>query len=346
MVKGRSCPVRMNVLPQRRAKTTADNLEPGATVLGRAAVLPDPLVPMIFHNRWWLDAATDGRHEEIEVRSGAAVARLPYLAVREWPGYRVCTMPQMTHSLGWAVDLGVAPGPEATVRHIEITRLLARRLARFAGFHHKLGGQITDTFAFGEAGYTTGVQFTFEIAPQPNDATWRAMRDKTRNVIRRAGERFAVDSAIDPDTFASIYEANLRRRNLINTAPRMVQVCAAALAHDSGRFFAARDDAGAVEAAVFIVWDHRTAYYLLATRAPKSDNGAISLLVWHAIRDAHARGLVFDFDGVGTPGSRLFFTGFGGVVTPRYIVSRYSWGSRAAQGLRHGANRLLGQARA
>ena len=320
----------------------AVELAPNVLPFSLSRPADDPLVPMVFHNRWWLDAATGGRFEEIEVRAGGATARLPYLTVREWPGYRVCTMPEITHSLGWAVDLGVGPGPEATVRHIEITRLLVRRLSGFAGFHHKLGGQITDTFAFDEAGYTTGVQFTFEIVPQPDDITWRAMRDKTRNVIRRAGERYAVDSAIDPDAFAAIYEANLRLRNLVNTAPRMAQVCAAALAHECGRFFVARDLAGSVEAAVFIVWDHRTAYYLLATRAPASDNGAISLLVWHAIREAHARGLVFDFDGVGTPGSRLFFTGFGGQITPRFVVSRYSWGSRAAKGLRYGAGRLLG----
>ena len=319
----------------------ATNLAPDLPVLSHPQPADDPLVPMIFHNRWWLDVATSGRYEEIEVRTGGAVARLPYVVVREWPGYRVCTMPEMTHSLGWAIDLGVGPGAEATVRHIEITRLLTRRLEGFAGFHHKLGRQIADTFAFDEAGYTTGVQFTFEIAPQPEDAIWRAMRDKTRNVIRRAGERYAVDSAIDPDVFAAIYEANLRLRSLVNTAPRMAQICAAALAHDSGRFFVARDPGGVVEAAVFIVWDHRAAYYLLATRAPTSDNGAISLLIWHAIRDAHARGVVFDFDGVGTPGSRLFFTGFGGQITPRYIVSRYSWGSRAAQSVRQTAGRVL-----
>ncbi len=303
---------------------------------------PDPLVPMVFHNRWWLDAATGGRWEEIEVRADGAVARLPYVVVREWPGYRVCTMPPMTHSLGWAVDLGVPAGPEATVRHVEVTRMLARRLAGFSGFHHKLGPQVTDTFAFGQAGYATSVQFTFEIAPQPEEATWRAMRDKTRNVIRRAGERMMVDNAIDPEAFLAFYEANLRHRNLVNTAPRMAQVCAAALAHDSGRFYLARNDRRGLEAAVLIVWDHRTAYYLLATRAPTADNGAISLLIWHAIRDAHARGLLFDFDGVGTPGSRLLFTGFGGVITPRYIVSRYSPGIRVAHSLRRGAGNLLG----
>jgi hypothetical protein len=33
---------------------------------------------------------------------------------------------------------------------------------------------------------------------------------------------------------------------------------------------------------------------------------------------------VFDFDGVSNAGSRIFYSGFGGTIVPRYIVSRYS----------------------
>lgn len=302
----------------------------------------DPLVPMIFHNRWWLDAATGGDYQEIELRSGGmVVARLPYVVEREWPGFRICTMPELTHSLGWAVDLGSTTGPERSARHIEITRELAARLKSFSGFHHKLHGGIPDTFAFNEAGYTTGVQFTFEIAPQADTVTWRQMRDKTRNVIRRAEERHAVQTSLQVEEFVSLYDNNLRERGDTNTTSRMVQVCTAALAHGSGRFFAAKDASGAIVGAIFVVWDRYTAYYLLATRSQTSDNGVVSLLIWHAIRDAHARGLVFDFDGVGTLGSRLFFTGFGGMVTPRYVVSRISAACRATQIVRQRYRKLL-----
>jgi hypothetical protein len=317
-----------------------------ADVTTRLPVDDDPLVPMVFHNRWWLDAATGGDYEEAEVRiNGAVVARLPYVVDREWPGQCICTMPQLTHSLGWAVDLGCGSVASQNRRHAEITRELTARLRSFAGFHHKLSGRISDTFAFNEAGYTTTVQFTFEIAAQPHDVTWRGMRDKTRNVIRRAGEQYEVASSIAPASFSALYDRNLRARGLVNTTTRMTQVTAAALAHDSGRIYAARDSDGTIAAAVFIVWDMHTAYYLLATRSPGSANGAVALLIWHAIRDAHARGLTFDFDGVGTRGSRLFFTGFGGVVTPRFIVSRFTRGCRIAQMCRNSFARSLGRLR-
>jgi hypothetical protein len=96
------------------------------------------------------------------------------------------------------------------------------------------------------------------------------------------------------------------------------------LARDSGRIYAARQSDGTIVAAVFCAWDTSTAYYLMTTRTLASGNSAVTLLLWKAISDATARGLIFDFDGVASAGAVLFYAGFGGQVQPRYIVSKGS----------------------
>jgi hypothetical protein len=297
---------------------------------------PDALVPTVFHSAWWLEAASGGAYSEAEVLSGGrTVARLPYVIQRGYGGNRLCTMPELTHFLGPAIDLGPAPRANSSavnrsLKQFQITRELLGKVLPSSGFYHKLHRDVSDTLAFEEAGCTTLVQFTYEIAPRPEAETWRAMRDKTRNVIRRAEERWEVVTLDDPQAFAAIYDTNLRSRGLVNEHHRISAVCTAALAHGQGHVLAVRDGGGAILGAIFVAWDHKCAYYLLATRAPESDNGVMSLLVWQAIRDATARGLIFDFDGLGTPGSRLFYTGFGGQITPRYIASKYNLGHRLA----------------
>jgi len=292
---------------------------------------PDPLVPTVFHNRWWLEAASDGDYRETEVRSGGRiVGRFPYLIQRRFAGYRMSTMPDLTHFLGPAIDHGTGGAVNRSLKEFQITKELLAQVTPSTGFYHKLHRGITDTLAFEDAGCTSLVQFTYEVAPNPEAEIWRAMRDKTRNVIRRAAERWQVVTLDDPQAFAAVYEANLRRRGLVNEHRRIPAVCAAAIAHKQGHVLAVRDGAGATLGAIFVAWDHEAAYYLLATRAPGSDNGVMSLLIWHAIRDATARGLIFDFDGLGTPGSRLFYTGFGGRIVPRYIATRFSFGHRVA----------------
>ncbi|MEJ1975934.1 MAG: GNAT family N-acetyltransferase [Acetobacteraceae bacterium] len=285
----------------------------------------------MFHSRWWLEAATGGDYQEAEVRAGGrTVARFPYVIERKFAGHKLCTMPELTHFLGPAIDAGPSNAVNRTLKRFHITQELLAQLSAFSGFYHKLHAGISDTLAFEEARYTTFVQFTYEILPQPERAIWDGMRDKTRNVIRRAEERWRVETLDDPHAFAALYEANLRRRGMVNYYTRVRAVGAEALARGHGRILAVKDARGAVLGAIFVVWDQRVCYYLLATRSRESDNGVMSLLVWNAICDAAARGLVFDFDGVGTPGSRLFFTGFGGRITPRYIVARHSLRYRVA----------------
>lgn len=312
-------------MPPRIPRLRTTGLPPA-----RPGLVATPLVPTVFHTAWWLDVTTGGRYHEAEVHSGGRlVARFPYVIRRHFPGIRMCTMPQLTHFLGPALDLGTGSPTTRSLRGFQLTRELLAKVPSTGGFHHKLHRDLTDTLAFEDAGCTSLVNFTYEIAPAPEQDLWRAMRDKTRNVIRRAGERLRLDT-VDPDEYAAFYEANLRARGLVNHYDRVPAVCAAALSHGQGRILGARDEQGALRGATFTVWDRRVAYHLMATRATGVDNGAMSLLVWDAMRDASRRGLTFDFDGLGTPGSRLFYTGFGGRIVPRYIAARYTMLHRVA----------------
>ncbi len=290
----------------------------------------DPLVPTVFHNRWWIEAATGGDYHEAELRSGGqTVGRFPYVLRRRYGIHRLSTMPELTHFLGPAIDPGPGGAATQSLRHFQITQELLAKVTPASGFYHKLHRGIGDTLAFEAAGFSTQVQFTYEIAPRPESEVWSGMRDKTRNVIRRAGERWTIVRLDDPAAFSALYDTNLQARGLTNHQHRIETVCAAALTHGQGQILAAIDGSGHALGAIFVAWDRVSAYYLLATRTPGSDNGVMSLLVWQAIRDAAAAGLIFDFDGLGTPGSRLFYTGFGGRIAPRYIACRYSLGHRA-----------------
>jgi hypothetical protein len=298
---------------------------------GIAALRHDPLTPTVFHEDWWLNAATGGNYQEVTVSSGGRiVGRLPFAMFHMPAGCALCGMPELTHFLGPAIDAGPGAPANRALKHDKILRDLLAQLPRHSGFYQKLHKDIGDTLAFQDAGYRTTVQFTYEIAPAPAATIWAAMRDKARNVIRRAKEQYTVIELSEPTVFAALYQHNLDARGMANYYHRISEVCGAAIAHNAGRILAARDATGEIVAAIFYVWDTRAAYYLLTTRSSAAANNAVSLLIWNAIQDSAARNLVFDFDGVGTAGSRVFYTGFGGQVSPRYIVSRYDFIHRVA----------------
>jgi hypothetical protein len=294
------------------------------TMAGAPRLPIDCLAPTIFHQPWWLEIATRGRYAVAEARhNGRVVGRMPYCLTRQLGGVS-STMPMLTHFLGPATDDGDGTPTARWLRRQTITQALLAQLPAVGLFRQKLHRGIGDVLAFQAEGYDTSVQFTHEIAPQPEDVIWDAMRDKTRNMVRKAARTFRCDMIDDPELFARFYADNLTARGKANYTDMAVtrDLIAACLARDCGRIYAARHSDGSIVAAAFCAWDDVSCYYLMATRCADGGNSPSTFLLWNAIRDAARRGLVFDFDGVSTAGAVLFYAGFGASIAPRYIVAK------------------------
>src|SRR5581483_6181206 len=88
-------------------------------------------------------------------------------------------------------------------------------------------------------------------------------------------------------------------------------------------------------AMVYIVWGHGLMYFLMSTRTSQvSHNGAVSLLIWEAMQRANRLGLIFDLDGVISPATFRFLSGFGGQLLSRLIVRRSRGSFRALRYIR------------
>ena len=62
-------------LPFRKTPT-ASSQDPASL---NSVRLSSPIIPTVFHEDWWLDAATDGNFSVVEVMSGGrTVGRLPF----------------------------------------------------------------------------------------------------------------------------------------------------------------------------------------------------------------------------------------------------------------------------
>jgi hypothetical protein len=284
----------------------------------------DLLAPTIFHEEWWLNAATGGDFDVAEASAGGrTVGRLPFQMTRRF-GLKMIRMPHLTYFLGPAIDAREGSQNNRFLKRLEITRELISRLPSASSRYLKCHAGTTDMIAFQEHGFRIYVQFTNEVHPQPVEALWQQMRNKTRNVIRRAEERLCIREMADPAEFVRLFDRNLALRGMQNELNSTLcrKTIAASLERGRGRILAACDKSNEVVAANVCVWDEAASYYLLSTRGSDSGNGASSLLIWEVIKEAARRKRVFDFAGLGTHGSVLFYAGFGGAVAPRYVAVR------------------------
>ena len=248
-------------------------------------------------------------------------------------------MPPLTHFLGPAVAEMPGSRQARWLRQTAVTRELIQRLPTATTFWQKFHGGVTDVVPFQAERFDIGVQFTFEIAPAPEGALWSALRDKHRNVIRKARTRFKVEELLDSAEFTRLYQANLDDRGRVNWAPPdiMEELLTAAIEHGAGTILGLRDEAGDLAAAIFCPSDQHASYYTLSTRRPDCGNGAVPLLIWEGIRRAARDGRVFDFDGLSSETSIGLYAGFGGVTSPRFVSAR-----SAHSTLRRRVRRTLG----
>jgi hypothetical protein len=298
----------------------------------------------LFHEPWWLFAATGGRYEEAVVKQGSdVVGRLPFVMVRRGP-FRTIRMPEFTHVLGPAVDAGTGKPQTRLLRRLSITRSLIDQLPPNSHFHQHLdpsvddGLAIADGLAFQDLGFTVTAQYTFEIDCRKSpEELWAAMHFKTRQHIRRAEQKYVARSVDDPEYFIKFYLSNLEASGRVNRMefkyfPALFSECRS---RNCGEILCAFAPDGSPVAMVYLVWDHNTTYYLLSTRAHvKGDNGSVNFLLWSAMKQASQLGLVFDLDGVYTSGTARFLSGFGGQIKTRLTIRRSRMPYRALQSLK------------
>ena len=297
----------------------------------------------VFHEEWWLNASTGGRYEEVVVKAGAnVVGRLPYVAHRKL-GFTTLGMPPMTHILGPVVDPGEGKPQTQLVRRLSIVRELIDKLPRHDHFKQALGSPLPDALAFQDRGFNTHPQFNFLIDCGADlKQTWDGMHFKARQHIRRAEEKFSVTSVDDPAEFLQFYYANLTelgRRSFTRLEPFPL-LLTACRDRGCGEVVCARWPDGKPAAMTFLVWDNRSMYYLLSTRAKgPGDNGSVNLLIWEAIKRANALKILFDFDGVYSSGAARFLSSFGGDINIRMFAERATHIYRVA---RFTKRRLIG----
>jgi hypothetical protein len=286
----------------------------------------------LFHEPWWLTAASGGHFKESVVKQGNdIVGRLPYVLRQRGP-FLVVRMPPFTHLLGPAIDAGDGKPQTRLQRRMSITRSLLDQLPRHSYFQQHLdpsldgGLAIADGLAFQERKFDVMHQYTFEIdCRRSMDDLSSGLYLKTRQHIRRAEKEYSVCSVDDAVSFRDFYLKNLDtwgRRNRIEFE-HFPALFAESRARQSGVILGAFDGAGVPVAMTYLVWGHGIMYYLLSTRSFHSaDHGAVSLLIWCAMKRAHEMDLVFDLDGVYSSGTARFLSNFGGHIKTRLLIRR------------------------
>ncbi len=258
------------------------------------------------------------------MRGGRVAGYLRFVERREG-GMTICEMPQITRFLGPVLSAPTGK-TEARVRaaYAIVTELL-EQLAPYDHVEMTLDTEWRDLAPFLASGYEARVHPTILLdCKRRREELWAGLRDKTKNVIRRARECLTVRDIDDVDQFIRFYRANLDGEDSYFDLSLLAPAFVAAKSRDRCKIVAAVDSNGVPHAQVFFIWDEKYVYYFLSTRDKNVAHlGAVSLLLWTGIELANSSELCFDFDGgITDDAGYKFKVAFGGELANRFDVVR------------------------
>jgi hypothetical protein len=283
----------------------------------------------IFCSSWWLRAACGTQQVLGLFEGGRLVAGMPLYYERRF-GIRICTMPKLTPAWGVVMEPYTGKAITANSREFTILRFFADYASGMRFFDQRFHIAQQNWLPFYWKGLVHTSRVTY-IIDTLNDcsAVWANMDDCTRRCIRKA-ERLGI--RVTPGSVDDVWEMvseSFRRqgRKVSYTREYLGRLLEAAIEHNQGMNFAARDSAGRLHAAGFLVWDSTRAYSLVCgANSEGRASGASSLLMWHMIQFSSERAQVFDLEGSMLQGVERFMRGFGGQrITYNWVMTFPVW---------------------
>ena len=296
----------------------------------------------LFAEPWWLDAVAPDEWGEVLVHEGDELhARLPFVS-KQRLGVRALTQPKLTPMLGPWLEPSSANYAKRLSREHALMEQLIEGLPRSDLFLQGCHPSVTNWLPFYWADFDVTVLYTYCLDDLSDlDAVWSGFRQNIRREIRKAEKTLTVRSDLGVAEFLELNEKTFRRQNMaLPHTPELVERLDRACS-DRGarRIFFAVDEADRLHAALYVVWDEHSAYYLMSGADPElRTSGAGSLLAWEAIKFSAGVTRRFDFEGSMVPALERFFRSFGARQVGYLQLRRESRRGRVVRALQRRAN--------
>jgi hypothetical protein len=282
----------------------------------------------IFSKGWWLDAVCGEDNWDVVLveKGGHIVASMPYYNKKK-AFFNLITMPKLTQTMGPYIKYPENQKYSAKLScEKKIIKELISQLPGYDYFSQNFHYYFTNWLPFYWQGFEQTTRYTYVLDKLSDlDILWKNMKENIRTDIRKAKELVRIDSDTNINDFFSLHKKTFARQNMAvpytqDFVKQLDEIC-----HKNScrKIFIARDGHGNEHAAVYIIWDNQSAYYLMGGGDHKLRNsGATSLLMWEAIKFAATVTKRFDFEGSMIQPIEKFFSAFGANQTPYLHIQK------------------------
>ncbi|WP_442604294.1 methicillin resistance protein [Paenibacillus sp. KN14-4R] len=282
----------------------------------------------LFSTDWWLDAVAGENNWDVSLalQNGKIVGTMPYYLKKKY-GFKLLTTPQLTQTMGvWinkSPDLG-----ELKRRSFEeeVMNELIDGLPEFDYFVQGMHYSLKNWLPFYWRGFQSTTCYTYVI-PNLNDMDriWHQISSDKRRNIRKASSILEVRRGLSSQDFYHHHQSTLLHRGskISYSFELLDRIIQATKARNSGDVFYAVDAKGNIHAASLIVWNSLSSYYLICSINPEfRDTGALSLIIYEAMKCLADKTRNFDFEGSMIKSVEYSNRQFGAIQTPYFCITK------------------------
>ncbi|MDR3127265.1 MAG: GNAT family N-acetyltransferase [Tannerellaceae bacterium] len=277
----------------------------------------------LFSRDWWLDVTCgEGNWDVLLVEmSGKIRAAMPLYI----PCKGVITMPPYTQTMGpW-----FAPCPEEPdfAERRLMCQEFAEALKGYNYFSQHFCYTLTDWLPFYWKGFSQSTRYTYLLKDLHDvKQLWANIgKTKQRYIRQAAGKyRLTVRTGVPTTEFLRLNGLVFERQNLEPYHPKVLgKLIDTAVARGQAGVWGAYDESGRLHAAVFVVFQESSAYYIAGGSEPSfRHTHAMCLLFWEVWNQVADKCDLFDFEGSMIQGVERFFREFGAVQTPYFALCK------------------------
>jgi hypothetical protein len=280
----------------------------------------------IFLQPWYLDTICGtGNWSFVSVeKQGNTVAILPFFLKKKLH-WQYVAMPSLVRMMGPYL----LPEYRNTKQETKIYTELIEKLPDFAAFEQDCNYQLTNWMPFYWEGFRQTTRYSYRIPLENLETVWNNITsDYRNNKIAKASTKVTIDKETNLNDFVKTQNQSFERQGMESPVSfDLLQKLDNVLAENQSRtiFSAIDNETKAIHSALYLIWDKKSAYLLMAGDDPNLRNsGAGILLVWEAIQYAKNDLQVeyFDFLGSMTQGIEVVRRQFGAEQVPYFRLQK------------------------
>ncbi|MBL4938129.1 GNAT family N-acetyltransferase [Clostridium sp. YIM B02515] len=282
----------------------------------------------IFSRSWWLDAVCGEENWDVLLveKGGKIIASMPYTTTKN-KIFKGISMPLLTQKNGiWICYPDNQKYTSKLSYEKDIINEIINKIEvlKLDFYVQNYDYTFTNWLPFYWKQYNQSTRYTYVIDDLSNiDRVYQETDGKVKTQIRKSEKVVSVKEDCSIETFYKMIFLTFKRQNMsmpysFELIERIDMACKE---NRCRKILYAEDLQGRIHAAIYLVWDDTSMYYLMGGADPELRNSeATTLLLWNAIKFASTVVKKFDFEGSMIEPIERFFRAFGSTQKPYYKI--------------------------